>query len=232
MIRCIAIDDEPLALQQISRYISRIPDLELLGTYFSVEDAKSVIANGDVHVMFLDIEMPGISGVDFAQQLDKDAPYIIFTTAYPQYAVDGFRLDAVDYLLKPLSFDEMVAAVEKLKRRRAAEHEREEKDLFVKASGSVRRIAIDDIIYIKGLAEYVQIWTRGAVNPVTTFDSLKRLEETLSKHAFMRVHKSYLINLAAIESATRTVVTIAGVDIPVGEKYRSEFARYIKKIIC
>lgn len=228
MIRCVAIDDEPLALQQIARYISRIPELELVGSYYSAEDARRVIETANIDVIFLDIEMPDINGVDFAQQLGKSAPYIIFTTAYPQYAVEGFRLDAVDYLLKPLSFDDMLAAVDKLKRRRAAEPRHEKKELFIKDSGIVRKIAVSDILYIKGLAEYVQIWTRGATVPVTTFDSLKRLDEELSAHGIMRVHKSYLINLNAIDSATRSSVTIAGTVIPVGEKYRGNFNQYIK----
>lgn len=231
MIRCIAIDDEPLALQQLSRYIARIPELEMLGAFYRVEDAKDAIEREKVDLMFLDIEMPDTNGVDFAHQLGEKAPYIIFTTAYPQYAVEGFRLDAVDYLLKPLSFDEMQQAVEKVKRRQAAAAQLPAKELFLKVSGSVRKIAIEDILYIKGLAEYVQIYTRGATSPITTFDSLKRLDDELSQQGFMRVHKSYIVNLSAIESATRNTTTIADTAIPIGDKYRTNFTLHLKKLL-
>lgn len=229
MIRCIAIDDEPLALAQISRYIGRVESLELVGAFYSVQQARAVIESEKVDLLFLDIEMPDINGVDFARSLGDKCPYIIFTTAYPQFAVDGFRLDAVDYLLKPLSMEELEKAVEKVKRRqKSASQPVREQELFVKVSGSVRRIAIADILYIKGLSEYVQIWIRGLDSPLTSFGALKHFEEQLADGSFMRVHKSYIINLKAVDSATRSSVKIGSVSIPVGEKYRTDFIKYLK----
>lgn len=234
MIRCIAVDDEPLALDQIARYIRRIPSLELVAACYSTEQAAELLGAGDIDLLFLDIEMPDSNGVDFAHTLDKGAPYVIFTTAYPQYAVDGFRLDAVDYLMKPLSFDEMTEAVEKVKRRMASDNEQQsdvDEHIYVKADGTVRRIRKEDIAYVKGLSEYVQIAIRGERQLITTHDSLKHFEELLDDECFMRIHKSYILNLAHIDEADRTQVKVGGTILPVGDKYRASFQQFLKKLL-
>lgn len=234
MIRCIAVDDEPLALDQIARYIRRIPSLELVAACYSTEQAVELLNSGDIDLLFLDIEMPDSNGVDFAHTLDKGAPYVIFTTAYPQYAVDGFRLDAVDYLMKPLSFDEMTEAVEKVKRRMASDYEQQsdvDEHIYVKADGTVRRIRKEDIVYVKGLSEYVQIAIRGERLLITTHDSLKHFEELLDDECFMRIHKSYILNLAHIDEADRMQVKVGGTILPVGDKYRASFQQFLKKLL-
>lgn len=232
MIKAIAIDDEPLALSQIQRFAERIPDVTLLGAFYSTDDARRALQADSVDLIFLDIEMPDGSGVDFARSLGDNAPAIIFTTAYPQYAVEGFRLDAVDYLLKPLAFEEMEQAVAKVRRRLAensAAGDAAAPTIYIKASGTIHRVALDDILYIKGLGEYVQIFLRGdGATPITTFDSIKRFEKELPASTFMRVHKSYLVNLRAITSATRTTASLPGATIPVGEKYRAAFLAYMR----
>lgn len=234
MIRCIAVDDEPLALDQIARFIRRIPSLELVATCYSTEQAAVLLNSDNIDLLFLDIEMPDSNGVDFAHSLVKGAPYIIFTTAYPQYAVDGFRLDAVDYLMKPLSFDELTEAVEKVKRRMASAPEQRSAgngDIYIKADGTVRRINKRDITFVKGLSEYVQIAVRGERSLITTHDSLKHFEELLDDECFMRIHKSYIVNLAHIDEADRTQVKAGGTIIPVGEKYRASFQLFLKKLL-
>ena len=236
-IRCIAVDDEPLALEQIARYIGRIPSLRLVGSCLTVAQAEELLLKEEVDLMFLDIEMPLCSGVEFAERLAESHPSIaiIFTTAYPQYAVQGFRLDAVDYLLKPLSFEDMQSAVERVKRRIAATVQpasaaSEEKDLFVRISGSTLKISIDDIVFIKGLSEYVQICLHSEQKLLTTHDSIKHFEEMLPADKFFRIHKSFLINLAYFESAESETLTVGGHKLPIGQKYRPAFKQYLKSL--
>lgn len=235
MIRCIAVDDEPLALDQIARYIGRIPSLELVATCYSTVQAAEFINSGSIDLIFLDIEMPDSNGVDFAHTLEKGAPYVIFTTAYPQYAVDGFRLDAVDYLMKPLSFDELTEAIEKVKRRMTSAIEPDNTDeddcIYVKSDGTVRKINQEEIIYVKGLSEYVQIALRGERQLITTHDSLKHFEEILDKNRFMRIHKSFIVNLKHIDEADRAQVKLGGATLPVGDKYRSSFQQFLKNLL-
>ena len=232
-IRCIAIDDEPLALEQISRYIGRIPKLRLMGAYLSAEQAWQALERGSVDLLFLDIEMPMVNGMEFARRVTETfGPVpIIFTTAYPQFAVEGFRIDAVDYLLKPLSFDDMQVAVDKVVRRlgqQSAPQEAEE--LFVRSDGATHKVAVSDILYIKGLSEYVQICVKGSDRLLTTHDSLKHYEELLPANKFFRIHKSFLINLAHIDGADSDTVTVAGTPLPLGQKFRAAFKDYLKSL--
>ncbi|MCF0180402.1 MAG: response regulator transcription factor [Bacteroidales bacterium] len=235
MIRCIAIDDEPLALAQVSRYIGMIPDLELVGACLTISQAQELMLKEMPDLLFLDIEMPGCNGVDFAKRVTKEESglSIIFTTAYPQYAVDGFRVDAVDYLLKPLSFEEMQIAVEKVKRRLSYNNtasEGEQDYVFVKNGSTMHKIHLDEIVYIKGLSEYVQICIKGETKLLTTLESLKHFENTLSHEKFLRIHKSYIINLNYIETVSPLSVIINGIHLPIGKKYRQNFKQYLKTV--
>ncbi len=193
MIRCIAIDDEPLALVQLARFIERVPELELVGRFYSADDALRQIESEKIDLIFLDIDMPDCNGVDFARKLGSAAPHIIFTTAYPQYAAEGFRLDAVDYLLKPLSFSELLEAVDKVKRRQrqCGSGESDEECLYVKNSGSVVRLKQSDIVYVKGMGEYVQIKARNMIAPIVTLESMHRLEGVVEWKRF-HAHTSLL----------------------------------------
>ncbi len=230
MIRCIAIDDEPLALVQLARFIERVPELELVGRFYSADDALRQIESEKIDLIFLDIDMPDCNGVDFARKLGSAAPHIIFTTAYPQYAAEGFRLDAVDYLLKPLSFSELLEAVDKVKRRQrqCGSGESDEECLYVKNSGSVVRLKQSDIVYVKGMGEYVQIKARNMIAPIVTLESMHRLEGLLNGKGFMRIHRSYIINLSYLDKANSNNVEISGEILPVGETYRPLFREYLK----
>lgn len=225
MIRCIAIDDEPLALQQLERFLQRIPELELIGTYYSADDAQPLIADGKADLIFLDIDMPDCNGVDFARSLGPRAPYVVFTTAYPQYAPEGFRLDAVDYLLKPLSFSELLEAVEKVKRRQREEADMAEADthFYVKSGGMLMRIDRRDILYVKGMGEYVQIKLKDTPGHVVTLESMRHYEELLKPAGFVRIHKSYIVNLAYIDKAGSSHIEIAGETFPIGNTYKASF---------
>lgn len=229
MIRCIAIDDEPLALEQIKRYIQRLPELELVGTSLSASKALELMRDEKVDLLFLDIEMPDMTGMELARKLNGELPYVIFVTAYPNYAVEGFRVDAVDYLLKPLSFAALAEAVDRVKRRLHTQHEarcQAATDLYVKSDGGVRRIPLDDILYIKGLAEYVQIAVADSQRPVTTLMSMKRLEGLLPADRFMRVHRSWIVNISRLQHISSTEVTIGSTTIPVSDTYRKAVSAF------
>lgn len=231
-IKCIAIDDEPLALDQIKRFLTHIPDLEVIGTFHSTSKARETIDRGSVDVIFLDIDMPDCNGIKFARSLRPSGPIIVFTTAYPQFAVEGFRLDAVDYLLKPLSFEDLSNTIKRIKRRLTSSTNNNtspDKHIFIKDKGTVRKIAPQDIVYIKGLNEYVQIKIKNEPRLVTIYGSIKNFETQLANAGFMRIHKSYLINLQLITTASRTRIKTDGEEIPVGETYRARFLRYLKE---
>ncbi|MCF0208322.1 MAG: response regulator transcription factor [Bacteroidaceae bacterium] len=235
MIRCLAIDDEPLALEQIARYIRRIPSLELVGTCLTARQAQAVMEQEQIDLLFLDIEMPGMSGVEFAKYLttkhnDANELSIVFTTAYPQYAIEGFRVDAVDYLLKPLSFEDLENAVEKVKRRITKTTQEQENCIYIKVSGSLRKIHKSDILFIKGLSEYVQICVKDEAKFLTTHETLKHFESVLAADNFLRIHKSFLVNLSYLEGASADHLTLSGHQLPIGQKYRPAIRQYLKSL--
>ena len=197
---CIAVDDEFPATKVIESFVAKIPDLELLNTFTKASDALKFLSEVEVDILFLDIQMPEINGIEFSQSL-RQQPKIIFTTAYDKYAVEGFNLDAVDYLLKPFSYDRFVKAVNKAVKLIALErntdhpaHEiNQEKDDFIviKADYKLHKIKYQEIDYIEGLKAYVSFFVNG--KRFITLESLKRLEELLPHDQFMRIHKSYII---------------------------------------
>lgn len=231
-LRCIAVDDEPLALLQLNKYIERTPGLEVVASCYGAEEAMAAIERyGDIDLMFLDINMPDMSGMEFARRLPPMKPMIVFTTAYSEYAVEGFKVEAVDYLTKPFGYDEFESAVERVRRRlRPQVPAPADEAIFVKDSGTTRRIMLSDITMIKSLAEYVQIYLSSSVRPVTTLSSMRSLEETLPAERFMRIHRSYIINLAAVEAFGHNKVTVASEELPVGDSYRSRFRDYVRKL--
>lgn len=232
-IRCIAIDDEPLAVKKIAAYIGKVPFLELVAECRSAAEAMKVMDTVDVQLLFIDINMPEISGMEFAKSL-TNKPYIVFTTAYSEYAVEGFQVEAVDYLLKPITFSNFLKAVNKVKNlielnsnyqkdsiKTTANH------LFVKSDYKLIRIELADIKYIESQHEYIKIHLIGS-NPVLTLLSLKSIEELLPSNQFMRVHRSYIVNLAKITVIERNRIVFDGkVYIPVSEQYKEKFQEYI-----
>jgi DNA-binding LytR/AlgR family response regulator len=234
-IKCIAIDDEPLALKQIVSYIQKTPFLELVAQCQSAFEAMDTLKANDVQLMFVDINMPDLSGMDFVKSLSKK-PFIVFTTAYSEYAVEGFKVDAVDYLLKPISYSSFLKAANKVNSivgfsssiqpetiRATANH------LFVKSEYKLIRIELSDIKYIESMHEYVRIHL---VNdkPVMTLLSMKVIEEQLPANRFMRVHRSYIVNLERIKTIERfRIIFDTNVFIPVSDQYKAQFQKYIDK---
>lgn len=241
MLKCIAIDDEPLALRQLKNYIAKIPHLELAASCDNALDAQSFLASNDVDLIFVDINMPDLSGVDFVRSLVK-RPMVIFTTAYSEYAVEGFRLDAVDYLLKPFGFADFSRSVAKAcslhelrQNQRAAEASapeaapQDKEYLSVKADYKVSLLRIDDIVYIESEGEYVRIHLLDH-STVTTLFRLKNMETALPAERFMRVHRSYIVNLKYIKGFVRGRIFLSDTEyVPIGENYKEAFQQYIDR---
>jgi two-component system, LytTR family, response regulator LytT len=232
-IRCIAIDDEPLAVKKIAGYIQKVSFLELVAECRSASEAMSIMDSTDVQLLFIDINMPDISGMDFVKSL-TNKPYVVFTTAYSEYAVEGFQVEAVDYLLKPITFSNFLKAANKVKNLMeliANSHKESVKTttnhLFVKSDYKLIRIALDDIKYIESQHEYIKFYLVNSP-PVMTQLSLKSIEEQLPSDRFMRVHRSYIVNLAKISVIERNRIVFDGkVYIPVSEQYKEVFQKYI-----
>lgn len=234
MIRCIAIDDEPLALRQIAEYIKKTPFMELAGQCESALQAIEMLENTPVDLMFVDINMPDLSGMDFVKILENP-PLVVFVTAYSEYALEGFRVDAVDYLLKPISYIDFLKSANKVKSWLDAHHYkpdevRSNKDfLFIKSDYKLLRINFDDIKYIEGMSEYIKIHLTNS-KPVMTLLSMKSVEDQLPSDRFMRVHRSFIVNLEKISVIERSrIIFDEKIYIPVSDQYKSKFQSYIDK---
>ena len=245
-LNCIAVDDEPLALGLVSKFIERTPFLNLVGKYSGAVDALKAIHTQKIDLIFLDIQMPDLNGIELARVLDKgaDKPRIIFTTAYNQFALEGYKVDALDYLLKPFNYEEFLRAAQKalnyaelLNKPAAqtvivneAEHA-DDKYLFLKVEYQLVRIALDDILYIEGLKDYVKVHLKNVEKAVLSLTSLKALEEKLPSKRFMRIHRSFIVALDKITSMTKNSVQIGKMLITVGDQYKDAFSQFLGKWI-
>ena len=244
MIKCIAIDDEPLALKKLATYIKKIPYLELVAQCQSAIDAQRVIDNEDVEAIFLDINMPDQSGLEFAKAQEQDhsrGPIMVFTTAYSEYAIEGYKANAVDYLLKPYSFDEFESAAQKvrdiheIRQQAMSEISAEDSDdntICVKSDYKIVRISIDNIRYIEAMSEYLRICCDDKDKPVIVLLSMKKIEEHLPSSKFMRIHRSFIINLNKISEVKKNHVVVEGDNsLPIGDNYKDAFMAYLNKKI-
>ena len=232
MIRVIAIDDEPLALRQLEMYIAKVPFLELVAACSSANQAKPYLEQAEA--VFLDINMPDLSGMDFIKSLPHP-PAVVFTTAYSEFAVEGFRVNAVDYLLKPFSFKEFETSCGKLREQleMKAALAGKEADAILHVKADYRTVSVDTrkIVYIESWSEYIKIHLVDEEAPVIALYSLKNLIDQLPKGRFMRIHHSYIIALGFVAEASRTRVRLRnGVTLPVGEQYRPAFGAYLASI--
>ena len=232
MIKVVAIDDEPLALQLVKGYIEKTPFLELAGAFNNPVDAVVYIESSDVDLVLLDIQMPDLTGTELARVI-SGGPKVIFTTAYEKYALEGFRLDAVDYLLKPFSYAEFLKAVQKAEKLIDVEKDRlpslEVKNdfIFIKSEYKTRRINFSEIHYIEGLKDYVKIFLTGEKKPVLSLSTLKALEARLPEEKFMRVHRSFIVNLETVKIIDRNRIVFGEVRIPVTDQYKDNFQKYL-----
>ena len=232
-IKCIAIDDEPLALKQITGYIKKTPFLDLVAACKSAFEAMEVLSNNEVSLMFVDIQMPDLTGIDFVKTLDKGQK-IIFTTAYEEYAIEGFKVEAIDYILKPFGYDEFLKSANKAKshfelvEKASIKIDSKEDYLFVKSEYKIQRIDLQQILYIESLREYVKIVLKDD-KPVMSLMSLKSLEEKLPLDHFMRVHRSFIVNLDEIKTVERSRIIFDKTYIPVSDQYKERFQEFLGK---
>lgn len=234
MIKCIAIDDEPHALRQLAEYIEAVPYLSLEGSFESAFDACNFLHDNAIDLIFVDINMPDINGIDFVKSLSKNVK-IVFITAHSEFAYEGFQLDAADYLLKPISFTDFLKSANKVNERYFQQNSslpeiHQNRDyLFIKSEYRVIRINFKDIKYIESKREYVKIFLDGS-EPITTLMSIKKLEETLPGNMFMRVHRSFIVNLDKITVVERNRIIFDNkVYIPISENYGEKFQEYMEK---
>jgi len=234
MIRCIAIDDEPLALKQLETYIGKTEYLELVAGCSSASEARKILDSESVDVIFTDINMPDVTGMEFIKSL-AFPPMVVFTTAYSEYALDGFKVNAVDYLLKPFGLGDFQKAALKVKKQYDLEHSSNEvsvadKDnsIFFKTDYKIVRVKVDDIICVEGMSEYLKIHTDSGKEPVIVLLSMKKLEDSLPSDKFLRVHKSYMINLTKISQVSKGRILMEDeTSVPVGDSYKDAFNQYI-----
>ena len=236
MIRCIAIDDEPLALQQIAAYIGKVPFLELAAQCQSALEAQRFLQSDTVDAIFCDINMPDLNGMDFIKSLAVP-PLVVFTTAYAEYAVEGFKVNAVDYLLKPFGLQDFMRAANRLQERLVPPPSltsylspltsKNDDVIFLKTDYRIVKVTISDIRYVEAMSEYLKVWLEGEAKPLITLLSMKKMEERLPA-TFMRIHRSYIINLDKIQEVNKNrVIMDADTYLPIGDLYKEAFQQYV-----
>ena len=236
IIKCIAVDDEPLALEKMETYISKVEYLEHIGSFGNGFEALNFLRKEKVDLIFLDIQMDELSGIQLLEILQTNKPKVVLTTAYDQYALKGYELDVIDYLLKPISFQRFLAASEKVYDQISKEQNRQHTKeaiappddyILVRSEYRLQKIKINDIIYIEGMKDYSRIYTQD--QKIMTLQNLKKIEEALPAPPFMRIHKSYIISLPKIDSIGKNDVTIGEQTIPIGGLYKKSFLEFIEQ---
>jgi len=236
-LNCIAVDDEPLALGLVCKFVEQTPFLNLVGQYPSAVEALKTILAQKIDLIYLDIQMPDLNGIELARVVGvgQEKPRIIFTTAFEKYGVEGYKVDALDYLLKPFNYEEFLRTATKalsyfelINRPVPAEHANDQY-LFLKVEYQWVRIALDDILYIEGLKDYVKVHLKNDEKGVLSLTSLKELEEKLPSRRFMRVHRSFIVALDKITSMTKNSLQIGKKTIAVGDQYKDAFNQFVGK---
>ena len=236
-IKCAIIDDEPLAVELLASYVSKIPFLELAGKYTNATDALHGIGQNPVDLLFLDIQMPELNGLELSRMV-PESTRIVFTTAFNQYAIEGFRVNALDYLLKPISYADFLEASTKAMQwfqlvhqseqaAPAAPAEEEPRSIFVKSEYKLLQIDLDDIRYIEGLKDYVKIYTEQSPHPILSLMNMKAIEQMLPTSRFIRVHRSFIVQKSKIREIERNRIVFGDIYIPIGDSYKQAFMDFI-----
>ena len=240
-LKCIAVDDEPLALGLVVSFVQKTPFLELVGKFGSAVEALTYLHEhpGSVDLAFLDIQMQELNGLELARVLGPTGPRVVFTTAFSQYALEGYRVDALDYLVKPFNYEEFLRAAGKARAYAelvaqhttapAATAPEEEEYLFLKAEYQLVRVALSDVLYVEGLKDYVKVHLKSTPRALLSLMSLKAMEEKLPARRFMRIHRSFIVALDKIEAVRRLTVQIGAVTIPVGDQYKEAFLQFLSR---
>ena len=230
MIRCMIVDDEPLALDILENYIQRVPNLQLVKRCKHALEAYDYLQRDSVDLIFLDIHMPELTGIDFIKSL-SNRPLVIFTTAYSNYAMEGFNLDVLDYLLKPIAFDRFLKAVDKASLLLSSEpegnQENSEEFLFVKSDGKMVKVRYDDVLFVEGMKDYVQI--QMSDQRLIVHQTMKKMERALPPDRFLRIHKSFLVAIEKIESLDGNLLEVGKHQLSVGANYRDDLLAHIQR---
>ena len=237
-IRCAVIDDEPLALGLMASYVKKTPFLELVGSYSSAVQAMQEMHDNPVDLIFLDIQMPELNGLDYSRMISPQTR-VVFTTAFNQYALDGYKVNALDYLLKPISYPDFLLAankaqewfrlVEQSQQSEKKENQDEKLSIFVKSDYKLIRIELKNILYVEGLKDYVKIYEDNTGRPVISLMSMKAMEEMLPADRFMRVHRSYIVQKEKIRIIEHNRIVFGNTYIPIGDSYKQLFQDFLNK---
>ncbi|HRG37633.1 MAG TPA: LytTR family DNA-binding domain-containing protein [Bacteroidia bacterium] len=233
-ISCLIVDDEPLAVDLLNRYVLRTSFLQCEGQCNSAIDAMSILGSKKIDLIFMDIQMPELNGIEFSRTLHKDIR-VIFTTAFDDYALEGFKVNALDYLLKPFNYEEFLIAANKAKdwyeliqAKRVAEPVDDSNFIFVKSEYKRVKINLNEVLYFEGLKDYIKIWLKGITKPILTIMSLKSLETQLPSTKFMRVHRSFIIALDKIQVVERGQVIMHNqAHVKIGDQYKEKFQSFM-----
>ena len=229
MISCILIDDEPLALDLLKAYVESTPFLKLIAICNNAISAFEILEKESVDLIFTDIQMPNLSGMEFSKMILNNRAKIIFTTAFEQFALESYKVNTIDYLVKPISYPEFITAANKAKQQILQSSNQTPIDdyIFIKSDYKLIKIDLKDLIYVEGLKDYLKFYTVHSEKPMLTLKSMKSLEEELSKKQFMRVHRSFMVNLNKITTIERNRIVFGDKYIPVSEKYKENFQKFI-----
>ena len=237
-IRCAVVDDEPLALGLMASYVKKTPFLELVGSYSSAVQAMQEMHDNPVDLIFLDIQMPELNGLDYSRMISPQTR-VVFTTAFNQYALDGYKVNALDYLLKPISYPDFLLAANKAQewfrlvgqsqQSEKKENQDEKLSIFVKSDYKLIRIELKNILYVEGLKDYVKIYEENAGRPVISLMSMKAMEEMLPTDRFMRVHRSYIVQKEKIRIIEHNRIVFGNTYIPIGDSYKQAFQDFLNK---
>lgn len=238
VIRCAVVDDEPLALGLMASYVKKTPFLELVGAYNSAVQAMQEMHDHPVDLIFLDIQMPELNGLDYSRMIPPQTR-VVFTTAFNQYALDGYKVNALDYLLKPISYPDFLQAankaqewfklVEQSKQPEKSEKEEEIQSIFVKSDYKLIQIELKNILYVEGLKDYVKIYEENATRPVMSLMSMKAMEDMLPSDRFLRVHRSYIVQKEKIRIIEHNRIVFGNTYIPIGDSYKQSFQDFLNK---
>lgn len=242
-IKCIAVDDEPLALELVAKFINQTSFLDLCASFDNAIEALGFMNTNEISLIFLDIQMPDLSGMEFARIIDgkkgDSKPRIIFTTAYNQFAIEGYKVDALDYLLKPFSYEEFLKSASKAyqyfeeKNSKSPSPSPANADyIFLKVEYQLVKIMLKEITYVEAYKDYVKVYLLNKPNPILSLTSLKSMEEMLPSEKFMRIHRSFIISLDHIDSIARNAVNIGNTTITVSENYKDNFQGFLNKWIA
>lgn len=229
-MNCAIVDDEPLALDLMESYVAKTPFLNLTGKYSSAVQAMKELPERQVDLLFLDIQMPELSGLEYSKMVSPDTR-VVFTTAFEQYAIDGYRVNALDYLLKPISYADFLQAANKAVQwfELLQQPKEEITSIFVKSDYKLIQIPLDNILYIEGLKDYIKIYEEGASKPILSLMSMKAIEELLPASRFMRVHRSFIVQKEKIRVVDRGRIIFGKTYIPVSDSYKQAFQEYLDK---